>query len=49
VPSCVIDPLRDQFLALLPGRSSPAEMSQPRIPDAAIFDKLVHALVPGMG
>jgi transposase len=51
VPSCIIDPLRDQFLALLPEREDhhPLGCHNPRIPDAVVFDKLVEALVSGMG
>jgi transposase len=51
VPSCIIDPLRDQFLALLPVREDhhPLGCHNPRIPDAVVFDKLIEALVSGMG
>jgi transposase len=51
VPSCIIDPLRDQFLALLPAREDhhPLGCHNPRIPDPVVFDKLVEALVSGMG
>jgi transposase len=51
VPSCIIDPLRDQFLALLPVHEDhhPLGCHNPRIPDDVVFDKLVEALVSGMG
>jgi transposase len=51
VPSCIIDPLRDQFLALLPARENhhPLGCHNPRIRDAVVFDKLIEALVSGMG
>ena len=51
LPSCILDPLRAQFLALLPVRqvSHPLGCHRPRIDDAVIFDKLVEALVFGAG
>ena len=51
VPSCILDPLREQFLALLPVRhvSHPLGCHRPRIDDAVVFDKLVEALVFGAG
>jgi transposase len=51
VPSCILDPLREQFLALLPARQvgHPLGCHRPRIADAVVFDKLVEALVFGAG
>jgi hypothetical protein len=51
VPSCILDPLREQFLALLPPHvdEHPLGCHRPRIDDAVIFDKLVEALVFGAG
>jgi transposase len=51
VPSCILDPLREQFLALLPARNvdHPLGCHRPRIDDAVVFDKLVEALVFGCG
>jgi transposase len=51
VPSCILDPVRDQFLALLPARpvTHPLGCHRPRVPDAVVFDKLVAALVFGGG
>jgi transposase len=51
VPSCILDPLREQFLALLPVRQvvHPLGCHRPRIADAVVFDKLVEALVFGAG
>jgi transposase len=49
LPSCVIDPLWDQFAALLPERkvAHPLGCHRPRIPDRIAFDKLVQVLVLG--
>jgi transposase len=49
LPSSVIDPLWDQFAALLPEHvdNHPLGCHRPRIPDRVIFDKLVHVLVWG--
>ena len=49
LPSCVIDPLWDQFAALLPERKvvHPLGCHRPRIPDRIVFDKLVQVLVLG--
>ena len=49
LPSCVIDPLWDQFAALLPERkvAHPLGCHRPRIPDRIVFDKLVQVLVLG--
>ena len=51
VPSCILDPLREQFLTLLPVRhvTHPLGCHRPRIADAVVFDKLVEALVFGAG
>lgn len=51
VPSCILDPLREQFLALLPARHvvHPLGCHRPRIDDRIVFDKLVEALVFGCG
>lgn len=51
VPSCIIDPLREEFLARLPHRHvhHPLGCHRPRVPDAVVFDKLVQALVFGCG
>ena len=51
VPSCILDPLREQFLALLPPHidEHPLGCHRPRIDDRIVFDKLVEALVFGAG
>jgi transposase len=51
VPSCILDPLREQFLALLPERvdEHPLGCHRPRIDDRIVFDKLIEALVFGAG
>ncbi|WP_330241476.1 IS5 family transposase [Streptomyces sp. NBC_00525] len=51
VPSCILDPIRDQFLALLPVREDrhPLGCHDPRISDAVVFDRLVQVLVSGCG
>lgn len=51
VPSCILDPLREEFLALLPARvdEHPLGCHRPRIDDAVVFDKLICALVFGCG
>ncbi len=51
VPSCVLHPIRDQFLALLPAREDrhPWGCHNPRISDAVVFDRLVQVLVFGCG
>jgi transposase len=51
VPSCILDPLREQVLALLPPHidDHPLGCHRPRIDDAVVFDKLVAALVFGAG
>lgn len=47
LPSCLLDPLREQFLALLPPHvdEHPLGCHRPRIDDAVVFDKLIEALV----
>jgi transposase len=49
VPSSIIDPLWDQFAALLPERrvTHPLGCHRRRIPDRVVFDKLVQVLVLG--
>lgn len=51
LPSCILDPLREQFLAELPEHvdDHPLGCHRPRIDDAVVFDKLVEALVYGAG
>jgi hypothetical protein len=51
VPSRILDPIRDQFLALLPVREDrhPWGCHNPRISDAVVFDRLVQVLVFGCG
>lgn len=51
VPYCILDPLREQFLALLPPHidDHPLGCHRRRIADAVIFDKLTEALVSGNG
>ncbi|MGW7201611.1 hypothetical protein ACWGH9_37165, partial [Streptomyces chryseus] len=51
VPSCLLDPVRDQFLALLPDREDrhPLGFHNQRFPDAVVFDRLVQVVVFGYG
>src|SRR3954465_13868827 len=51
VPSCILDPLREEFLALLPARPDrhPLGCHRRRIDDRIVFDKLIEALVFGCG
>ncbi|WP_328382990.1 IS5 family transposase [Streptomyces sp. NBC_00400] len=54
VPSCLLEPLWDQFAALLPVRSGYAERHplgchRRRIPDRTVFEYIVLALVHGSG
>jgi transposase len=51
LPSCILEPLREQFLSLLPARHvvHPLGCHRPRIKDAVVFDKLVQVLVFGAG
>ena len=50
LPSCVIDPIWDQFAALLPEHEvlHPLGCHRPRIPDRVVFDKVVQVLVFGV-
>lgn len=49
VPSSIIEPIWDQFAALLPARevAHPLGCHRARIPDRVVFDKLVQVLVFG--
>ena len=49
IPACVIEPIWDQFAALLPPRpvDHPLGCHRPRVSDRVIFDKLVQVLVFG--
>ena len=49
IPSCIIDPIWDQFVELVPERKvgHPLGCHNPRIPDRVVFDKLVQVLVFG--
>lgn len=49
LPSSLIEPIWDQFRALLPPRDvdHPLGCHRPRIPDRVVFDKLVQVLVFG--
>ena len=51
VPSCIVDPLREEFLALIPARVDrhPLGCHRRRIDDRVVFDKLVAGLVFGCG
>jgi transposase len=51
VPSCILDPLREQFLALLPPHVDDHSLGchRQRIDDGVVFGKLVQALVFGAG
>jgi transposase len=51
IPSCILEPLWDQFAALLPPRvdTHPLGCHRPRIPDRLVFDKLIQVLVFGCG
>jgi hypothetical protein len=44
IPSCILEPLWDQFAALLPPRvdTHPLGCHRPRIPDRLVFDKLIE-------
>jgi transposase len=50
LPSSVIDPICDQFAALLPDREvvHPLGCHRPRIPDRIVLDKLIQVLVLGV-
>lgn len=49
LPSSIINPLWDQFTALIPQRvdTHPLGCHNPRIPDRVVFDKLIQVLVLG--
>ena len=49
IPSCIIDPIWEQFAELLPEKKveHPLGCHNPRIPDRVVFDKLVQVLVFG--
>ena len=49
IPSCIIDPIWDQFSELLPEKEveHPLGCHNPRIHDRVVFDKLVQVLVFG--
>ncbi|MDQ3780731.1 MAG: IS5 family transposase [Chloroflexota bacterium] len=49
LPSSIIDPIWDQFCALLPPHAAPHSLGcyRPRILDRVVFDKLVQVLVFG--
>jgi len=51
LPSCILDPLREELLALLPAHvdEHPLGCHRPRIPDAVVVDKFVEVLVFGAG
>jgi transposase len=49
IPSCILEPLWDQFAALLPTRQvhHPLGCHRQRLPDRIVFDKLIQILVFG--
>src|SRR3954466_2654005 len=51
VPSCILDPLREEFLALIPARVDrhPLGCHRRRIDDRVVFDKVVAGLGFGCG
>ncbi|WP_431955274.1 IS5 family transposase [Actinacidiphila sp. bgisy167] len=54
VPSCLLEPLWDQFAALLPARDEyapthPLGCHRRRVPDRIVFEHIVQALVHGTG
>ena len=51
LPPSILEPLWDQFAALLPHRDDahPLGCHRPRIPDRIVFDKLIQLLVFGCG
>lgn len=54
LPVCLLDPVWQQFAALLPERphvaiGHPLGCHRPRIPDRVVFDHVVAALVHGSG
>lgn len=51
LPSCLLEPLWDQFAALLPEHvdAHPLGCHNPRIPDRIVFEHVIAALVHGSG
>jgi hypothetical protein len=51
LPSCLLEPLWDQFAALLPEHvdTHPLGCHNPRIPDRIVFERVITALVHGSG
>ncbi|MFE7331232.1 IS5 family transposase [Streptomyces sp. NPDC057565] len=51
LPSCLLEPLWDQFAALLPRHvdTHPLGCHNPRIPDRIVFEHVIAALVHGSG
>lgn len=51
LPSCLLEPLWDQFAALLPEHidTHPLGCHNPRIPDRIVFEHVIAALVHGSG
>lgn len=51
LPSCLLEPLWDQFAALLPEHvdTHPLGCHNPRIPDRIVFERVIAALVHGSG
>jgi hypothetical protein len=51
LPSCITEPLWDQFAALLPDRVDPHPLGchRRRIPDRTVFEHILAALVHGSG
>ncbi len=51
LPSCVLDPIRVEFLASLPEHvdTHPLGCHNRRIADPVVFDHLIEALVTGLG
>ena len=48
--SCIIDPMWDQFSALIPERvmTHPLKCHRPQIPNRIIFDKLIQIVILGI-
>ncbi len=51
IPSCILDPIWEQFCALLPEHidDHPLRCHCPRVADRVVFDKLAQVLVFGVG
>jgi transposase len=51
LPSCLLEPLWDQFAALLPEHvdTHPLGCHNPRIPDRIVFERVIAALMHGSG